>query len=96
MDKDMAYGHGMYTMDMDVVMQYGLGHAGWTWTCSMDRDMQRRHVQVACTMNMHHGHGHAPWTWMCNKYRYGNRHAAWTWTCNIAEDMFHELHAAWT
>jgi hypothetical protein len=24
-------------------MQHGDGHAAWTWTCSMDMDMQRRH-----------------------------------------------------
>jgi hypothetical protein len=48
MDKDMAYGHGICTMDMNMVMQYGLGHAAWTWTYSMDMDK-----------DMQHGQGHA-------------------------------------
>jgi hypothetical protein len=49
------------------------------------------------------GNEHVQWKWTCTmdidvQQRYGNIHAAWTWTwtCSMAEDMFHELHAAWT
>ncbi len=36
-------------------MQHGHGYAAWTYTCSMDIDMQYRH-----------GHGHAAWTLICS------------------------------
>ncbi len=60
-------------------MQHALGHAAWTWTCSMgDMDMQ-------------HGHGHAPWTCSMDigmqyghgqlDMQHGHGHAEWTWTC---------------
>ncbi len=67
MDMVMHHGHGhapwtriwlidmAYARDMNMVMQYGLGPAAWTWTCSMDRDMQRRHVQAVCAMNIRVG-----------------------------------------
>jgi hypothetical protein len=30
------------------------------------------------------------------QHEHGHGHVTWTWTCSMAEDMLHELHAAWT
>jgi hypothetical protein len=54
-----------------MVMQHVLGHAAWTWTCSigMSLDMQHVNVLAACPstwcVSMLHVHGHAEWTWTC-------------------------------
>jgi hypothetical protein len=44
MDKDMAYGHGICKMDMDVVMQYGIDHAAWTRCMDMDMKYGQGHA----------------------------------------------------
>jgi hypothetical protein len=55
MGKDKAYGQGICTMDMNMVMQCGLAYAAWTWTYSidMDRDMQCRHVEADVLFRYH-------------------------------------------
>jgi hypothetical protein len=42
-------------------MPRGLGHAAWTWTCSIDMGMQPGHGRTACT-------GHIAWAWTRSMY----------------------------
>jgi hypothetical protein len=43
---------------MDMVTKQMLGHAAWTWTCSMDINIQHGHAYAACDMKMQHGRKH--------------------------------------
>jgi hypothetical protein len=78
MDMDIQHGRGHISwttcsMDVNILHEQGHEYIAWTWTCSMDADMQNGHRYVAwtwaCSMDMdidmHHGHaawhGHGHW-----------------------------------
>jgi hypothetical protein len=80
-------------------MQHGLGHAAWTWTCSID-------TERSMDLNMQLWHGKAAWTWTCSidmDMQHGHEQAAWTWTGSMDMDRQHGMdsqhwhwHLAWT
>jgi hypothetical protein len=110
-------GHGhvawiqTYSVDTHMQHEHGhtvwmrtIGHAAWTWTCSMDMGIQQWHGHAAWTwtcstdMGMQHGHGHAAltqtWTYSMNMdMQHENRHEhvvlKWTWTCGVDMDIRH-------
>jgi hypothetical protein len=91
-------------LDTQLKHVQGHRHAAWTWTCSMDTDMDMQHGQ-------RHGHVALIWTfskdmdmqngtWTCSIYidtQHGHGNAAWTWKCGMDMEMQHgHRHAAWT
>jgi hypothetical protein len=91
----------------EIIINYGHGHAAWTWTCSVDMGLQHGQAHSmswpwtsSVDMDTRHVLGHAACTGTCSMYwdmQHVLGHAACTGTCSMDVDTQHRYgHAAGT